>query len=90
MTQLARRHSQFASLKAILAQPHVVATAQQALPVPGDVAAWLHDLAVLKGVPFGYLVPDNAMLPPESIRFFVLDPNWINALLEGAASIGRS
>ncbi len=30
------------------------------------------------------------MLPPESIRFFYLDPNWAAALLDGAYSIGRN
>jgi len=90
MTRLALRNGQFASLKAIVAHSNMVNATQQDVPVPGDVATWLGDLAVLKGVPFGYLVPDDAMLPTESIRFFVLDPNWVNALLEGAASIGRS
>ena len=30
------------------------------------------------------------MLPPESIRFFYLDPGWIKCLLEGACSVGRT
>src|SRR6185369_8975301 len=37
-----------------------------------------------------YLVPDERMLPPESIRFFYVDPNWVDALLDGAFSIGRA
>jgi hypothetical protein len=41
-------------------------------------------------VPFGYLVPDEAMLPPESIRFFRLDETWMLALLDGAFSLGRN
>ena len=57
--------------------------------VPEDITAWLQSLAPLKGVPFGHLVPDDTMLPTESIRFFVVDTNWINALLEGACSLGR-
>jgi hypothetical protein len=54
------------------------------------VAAWFANLAKLRGVPFHYLVPDERMLPPESIRFFYLDPNWMDALIDGAFSIGRA
>jgi len=43
----------------------------------------------LQGVPFNYLVPDERMLPPESIRFFLMDNPWIDCLLDGAFSIGR-
>jgi hypothetical protein len=56
---------------------------------PDSVAAWLQDLALLKEVPFNYLVPDERMLPPESIRFFVVDPLWVESLLDGAFSSGR-
>jgi hypothetical protein len=30
------------------------------------------------------------MLPPESIRFFYVDMNWVDALIDGAFSIGRN
>jgi hypothetical protein len=59
-------------------------------PLPELVVQWLGKLSLLNGVPFNYLVPDERMLPPESIRFFYLDNNWIDALLDGAFSIGRS
>ncbi|KQZ05909.1 hypothetical protein ASD21_18160 [Caulobacter sp. Root1455] len=55
---------------------------------PPEVVAWLERLRGLHGVPFNYLVPQEAMLPPESIRFFHLDPNWIDALVDGAVSLG--
>ncbi|GAB7529266.1 hypothetical protein PS3A_16750 [Pseudomonas sp. 3A(2025)] len=91
MTRLAQRNSQFLTLQAMVAQPALLtARDTDSNPVPGAISQWLGNLAVLKGVPFNYLVPDEAMLPPESIRFFVLDPNWINALFEGASSLGRS
>ncbi|WP_338523780.1 hypothetical protein NUH87_29385 [Pseudomonas batumici] len=90
MTRLAQRNSQFLNLQTLLARPALLSAGPASDPVPGEITQWLGKLAVLKGLPFGYLVPDEAMLPPESIRFFVLDPNWINALLEGATSIGRS
>ena len=66
------------------AQPAIAA---QAGPPPDDVSAWLTNLQQLIGVPFGYLVPDARMLPPESIRFFAVDPNWTAALADGVLSL---
>lgn len=57
--------------------------------LPGAVANWLDDLGLLGGVPFNYLVPDEAMLPVESLRFFSLHERWPACLLDGALSIGR-
>jgi hypothetical protein len=57
---------------------------------PPDIAEWLGLLRLLYGVPFNYLVPDEKMLPPESIRFFYIDSAWIDCLLQGAISIGRT
>lgn len=59
------------------------------VPMPDPLVNWLSKLNLLYGVPFQYLVPDERMLPPESIRFFYLDENWINSLSDGALSIGR-
>lgn len=56
---------------------------------PPIVVQWLARLALLNGVPFHYLVPDEGMLPPESLRMFHLDGAWVDALLDGASSIGR-
>ncbi|WP_149183101.1 hypothetical protein [Streptomyces sp. TRM49041] len=50
--------------------------------------AWLDRAVALHGIPFGYLVPDPRMLAPESLRLFRLDPGWIDALLNGARSVG--
>lgn len=58
--------------------------------IPPTITQWLSQLRLLQGVPFNYLVPHEAMLPPESIRFFYLDLNWIDSLLDGALSIGRA
>jgi hypothetical protein len=60
-------------------------------PAPPDaVIKWLARLSLLHGVPFNYLVPDERMLPPESLRLFHLDHAWITALVDGACSIGRA
>ena len=55
-----------------------------------QIADWLARLRLLHGVPFHYLVPDARMLPTDSIRFFMVDENWIDALVDGAFSIGRT
>jgi hypothetical protein len=44
----------------------------------------------LGAVPFRYLVPDEEMLPVESLRFFEVDQRWMACLRDGALSIGRT
>lgn len=63
------------------------ANPQESFPPP--VLEWLSDCYLLHNVPFRYLVADESMLPPESARFFQVDLAWINALCDGALSIGR-
>jgi hypothetical protein len=79
------------ALRQLAADPTArAALAAQAGPAPDDVSAWLANLQTLAGVPFAYLVPDSRMLPPESIRFFAVDPNWTAALVDGALSIAAT
>lgn len=52
------------------------------------ITDWLARLYLFNGVPFESLIANPALLPPESIRFFYVDPNWQAALVEGALSIG--
>lgn len=59
------------------------------IDVPDNLKAYADELRLLKGVPLTYLLTDAADLPEESIRFFHLDLNWTDALLDGAFSIGR-
>lgn len=56
---------------------------------PEDIKTRFEQLGLLSGIPFNYLVPDERMLPTESIRFFWLDGFWVESLLDGAFSIGR-
>jgi hypothetical protein len=56
---------------------------------PQIVTQWFNDLLVLKNVPFQYLVPREEMLPVNSLRFFKIDLNWLECLLDGAFSVGR-
>lgn len=61
----------------------------EAADIPEEIALYVAELKLLYPVPYGCLVPEEELLPPESIRFFCLDENWCNALAEGALSIGR-
>ncbi|MCP4339365.1 MAG: hypothetical protein GY799_10865 [Desulfobulbaceae bacterium] len=58
-------------------------------PLPAELAEWLGRLRLLYGVPFEYLVPEERLLPKESIRFFYLDRNWVDRLVDGALTIGK-
>ena len=58
--------------------------------IPEEVTAWLGRLVLLYGVPFHYLIPEEAMLPKESLRFFFLDPIWMQCLVQGACSVGSN
>ncbi|MEE1794544.1 hypothetical protein PUR28_27860 [Streptomyces sp. BE308] len=53
-------------------------------PGAGAIDAW----TLLCEVPFHYLVPDAALLPEESLRFFHIDQAWLEALTDGAVSVG--
>lgn len=53
-----------------------------------SVVSWLSRLRLLEGVPFPYIVPSEGMLPNDSIRFFHVDRNWLDALVDGALSVG--
>jgi len=56
---------------------------------PEQVTQWFEDLLSLNHVPFHYLVPREEMLPVNSLRFFHVDINWLECLLDGAFSVGR-
>lgn len=88
MTMFSRAVRQQA-IQSTFAAPAAIASTLGDITVPTDIAAWLGRLLTLAGVPFGYLVPDEAMLPLESIRFFRLDEKWVRTLLDGAFSLGR-
>jgi hypothetical protein len=65
--------------------------------VPGTVPVmsprlftWLLDLRLLRNIPLSYLVPDDKLLPPESIRFFHVDLTWIDRVIDGAFSVANT
>ncbi len=54
------------------------------------VTEWLMQARMLNGIPLRYLVPSANLLPPESLRLFYLDENWVDAFTDGALSLGAS
>jgi hypothetical protein len=83
-----------AALADFLDSPGTRAALDRALstdPLAGElepIAAWLAQRILLQGIPFIHLVPDERMLPPESLRFFHIDHMWLDALVSGALSVG--
>jgi hypothetical protein len=57
------------------------------LTIADELVQWIAQLVLLYPVPFHYLLPHPLLLPPESLRFFHLDNNWVDALVDGALSI---
>ena len=53
------------------------------------VLSWVLDRMYLFGVPAQYLITDQSFLPQETIRFFHIDPNWMDALIDGALSLAN-
>ncbi|WP_434740476.1 hypothetical protein [Micromonospora sp. SH-82] len=56
---------------------------------PAGVLDWLTGLTRLDGIPLTYLVPDERLVPVETIRFLGVDQTWVRHLVDGATSIGR-
>lgn len=67
--------------------------------IPDTIMDFLKELYKLNGVPFSYLVPHEFFLEKQhkkqgkdysgTLSLFYVDPNWVEALLGGALSIGR-
>ncbi|KAF3764017.1 hypothetical protein M406DRAFT_261691 [Cryphonectria parasitica EP155] len=62
---------------------------QAANPEWSVVLGWVLDKMYLSSIPSQYLVTDPSHLPAESLRFFHIDANWVDAFLDGALSIGN-
>ncbi|HEX3681698.1 MAG TPA: hypothetical protein VHU83_04080 [Bryobacteraceae bacterium] len=61
--------------------------APQAAP---ELKEWISGLRKLQGIPYRYLLPDERLLPSDSIRFLAIDQNYISALLDGVFSSVRA
>ncbi len=89
MSPLVKRNSNIQRFKDFLANPEKMEKTLNDNDPPDELKDWLKRLGLLHGVPFNYLVPNEKMLPNESIRFFQVDFNWLYALIEGACSISH-
>jgi hypothetical protein len=66
------------------------ACAEPAPKAPPDLVDWMNGLRRLQGIPHRYLLPDERVLPPESVRFVAQDQNYIAAMLDGVMSSVRA
>lgn len=53
-----------------------------------QIMQFLEELGQLQGVSPDFLAADSSMLPMESLRFFSVDENWVDCLVDGALSTG--
>ncbi|MGA9768049.1 MAG: hypothetical protein WBV94_03350 [Blastocatellia bacterium] len=81
-TFLELHRSAFKDLKSNVVPPEI-----EEVAIADELMQWLARLVLLYPVPFHYLVPHASLLPMESLRFFHLDDNWVDALVDGALSI---
>ncbi|OJJ87731.1 uncharacterized protein ASPGLDRAFT_988325 [Aspergillus glaucus CBS 516.65] len=51
--------------------------------------SWVMDRLFLHGVPAHYLITDPSHLEPERLKFFHIDSNWTDAMVDGALSLGN-
>ncbi len=77
------------ALQERLITPAQVADTVPQATMPPYLESFLAHLRVLVGVPFEYLVPDQRLLPPESIRFFYVDRSWTDRVVDGVAAVGQ-
>jgi len=50
------------------------------------VLQWLSNVMSFRDVPFHYLIPNQNLLPIETMRFFFVDTAWLNFVIDGALS----
>ncbi|KAJ4287908.1 hypothetical protein N0V88_007528 [Collariella sp. IMI 366227] len=61
------------------------------IPILPDVIRWiLENLLSLKLVPALYLFPDPTVLGDEVIQTFLVDDTWVDAMVDGALSVGNT
>jgi hypothetical protein len=77
------------ALKERLRRPIQLDTTEPESEMPPYMESFLAHLRLLVGVPFDYLVPDERLLPDESIRFFYVDRSWTDRLVDGAIAVGK-
>ncbi|MBW2569005.1 MAG: hypothetical protein JRE47_06455 [Deltaproteobacteria bacterium] len=89
MKSLRKLKTDFKVFSSKLKDPKYIADSNENVKSPPGLISFLAKLNLLYGLPFNYLVPEEKILPPESLRIFYLDINWINSLIDGACSVAR-
>lgn len=87
--QIQRQQSANVSKLAILFD-HISTSIDDNGEIPASIKAWFDASWLLKQIPFNYLVPAPSLLPEESMRFFYVDPEWLNCFSAGAFGLGNS
>jgi len=77
------------ALRERLVSPAQIPATTPEAEMPPYMESFLAHLWLLVGVPFDYLIPDERLLPSESIRFFYLDRSWADRLVDGAIAVGK-
>lgn len=77
------------ALKERLRRPIQLDPTEAESEMPPYMEMFLSHIRLLVGVPFDYLVPDQRLLPDESIRFFYIDRSWTDRLVDGAIAVGK-
>ncbi|HZR48016.1 MAG TPA: hypothetical protein VFB06_00710 [Streptosporangiaceae bacterium] len=77
------------ALRERMSNPVQVTADEPQAALPPYATSFLAHLRLLTGVPFQYLIPDAAMLPEESIRFFHVDRSWTDRLVDGVLTVGE-
>jgi hypothetical protein len=77
------------ALKERLRRPIQLDISEPESEMPPYMELFLSHLRLLVGLPFDYLVPDERLLPDESIRFFYIDRSWTDRLVDGAIAVGK-
>ncbi len=54
-----------------------------------SVIEYLKQIQLLQVVPIRYLIPNEIMLPEESIRYFAVDGNWVQAMIDGFTNVAQ-
>lgn len=79
---LEKQRNESVHLAGFIAQPQ-----NERLPEP--IVSFLLQSFKFINFPFNYLVPDNRLLPAESLRFFKVDETWLKFFLYGVISVGE-
>ncbi len=77
-------------LQNYLSMPEVQ-TLLQDIALPEDnVQQWIANLMLLNDIPFQNIIADTRLVRQESLRFFYVDPSWIDAMIDGVLSVGNN